>query len=90
MKVRIEFVPENSTEESVLHFLADNEDSMDEISSVLTNALYKYFNPAFEAWLGPTGFVRWLLSNKNFSHYRRWQPKVEVTYVRITERGDTT
>lgn len=90
MKVRIEFVPENTTEESVLLHLANNEGAMEEVSSKLQDTLHVYLRPAFEVVaIRQRRLTRPLYSSWHY-YFGPWQPKVEVTYVRITEKGDTT
>lgn len=85
MKVRIEFVPENTTEESVLLHLANNEGAMEEVSSKLQDTLHVYLRPAFRVISGRNHWQ----TMKGHYYFEPWQPKVEVTYVRITEKGDT-
>jgi hypothetical protein len=89
MKVRIEFVPEDSTEERVLKHLADSEGAMEEVSSKLQSTLHHYLQPAFRA-LQEKDWLSFMFSaGKIFYRFDAFQPKVEVTYVRITEKGDT-
>lgn len=89
MKVRIEFVPENTTEENVCQHLANTEEAMNEVSCKLQDTLNIYLQPAFE--LIVTRARRLHIPGYSSWHYyfEPWQPKVEVTYVRIAEKGET-